>query len=164
MNDPELLSPANAGLHPVDGAPADESPYYIAAPSPPAEKSIRVLKQGETFAVFDHYGDIKQEGLGEKGLYHDGTRFLSAYLLMLETIRPLFLSSTVKEDNDLLTVDLTNPDLYVQDKLLVQRSTLHIFRCKFLWQGSCYERIRLRNYGLVPTYEGLDGVVRRTRL
>src|SRR5262249_36067479 len=83
---------------------------------------------------------------------------------------------------------------------------LHLFRSKFLWQGVCYERLRVRNYGLatiqtsfsfhfeadfadifevrgtrrprkgrqlepvvedravVLGYEGLDGVVRRTRL
>jgi glycogen debranching enzyme len=150
-NDRELPQQQTHGERlPFDGAQSDESPFYIAAPSPPAERSNRVLKEGETFAVFDHYGDIKQEGLGEKGLYHEGTRYLSAFLLKLGTIRPLFLSSTVKEENDLLTVDLTNPDLYVRDQLIVHRSTLHIFRCKFLWQGTCYEHIRLRNYGMAP--------------
>src|SRR5262249_22598143 len=82
----------------------------------------------------------------------------------------------------------------------------HICRTKFLWEGACYERLRIFNYGLSPidmplslqfdadfadifevrglrrelrgrrlegivedgsihlAYEGLDGVVRRTRL
>ena len=50
-------------------------------------------------------------GLGEQGLYYDGTRYLSRLELRVGGRRPLLLSSTVKKENDLLTVDLTNPDL-----------------------------------------------------
>jgi hypothetical protein len=92
--------------------PAPEtSPFYIQAPSPAADQQPLVLKHGDTFAVFDHYGDINPNGLGEEGLYHDGTRYLSSLLLAMGKERPLFLSSTVKEDNEFLTVDLTNPDV-----------------------------------------------------
>src|SRR5262249_34693730 len=73
---------------------------------------------------------------------------LSCFLLLLDQHRPLFLSSTVKEDNDHLTVDLTNPDLFDGDRLAIPRDTLHIFRCKFLWGTASYERIRLKNFGL----------------
>src|SRR5262249_30210779 len=120
------------------------------ATSPLADEHPRVLKHGDTFGVFDSYGDVRPAGLGEEGLYHGGTRFLSCLLLKLDKGRPLFLSSTVKEDNDLLAVDLTNPDVHVRDELLVPRGTLHLFRAKFLWEGTCYERLRLRNYGLAP--------------
>ena len=54
-----------------------------------------MLKHGDTFTIFDHYGDIKPGGLGEEGLYHEGTRYLSYLLLHLEGNRPFFLSSTV---------------------------------------------------------------------
>src|SRR5215813_10889212 len=77
------------------GAPAGGSPYHILAASSPADERTRVLKHGDTFAVFDHYGDVKPGGLGEEGLYHDGTRYLSSLLLLLDRQRPLFLSSTV---------------------------------------------------------------------
>src|SRR5262249_14629250 len=30
------------------------------------------------------------------------------------------------------------------------RGTLHFFRSKFLWQAACYERLRVRNFGLGP--------------
>ncbi|MFQ5749734.1 MAG: glycogen debranching N-terminal domain-containing protein, partial [Planctomycetota bacterium] len=88
-------------------------------------------------------------GLGEQGLYHQGTRFLSHFVLQLGPARPLLLSSTVKEDNALLTVDLTNPDLYL-DGRLIPRGSLHLFRAKFLWQGRGYERLRIKNYGAFP--------------
>ncbi len=126
--------------------------FYILATSTRADDRTRVLKHGETFAVFDRFGDVQPVGLGEQGLYHDGTRFLSRLEVRLGGRRPLLLSSTVKEDNDLLAVDLTNPDLAARDGALVlRRGELHLFRAKFLWRGACYERLRLSNFGLEPT-------------
>src|SRR5215831_8978398 len=111
-----------------------DDPYYIAAPAPLAGERDRVLNQGDTFAVFDHHGDIRPVGMKEQGLFHEGTRFLSCLLLRLGRGEPLFLSSTVKEDNAVLTVDLTNPDLREGDRIALPRGTLHIFRGVFLWQ------------------------------
>jgi glycogen debranching enzyme len=113
-----------------------------------ADEQMRVLKHGDTFAVFDHQGDLKPGGLGEEGLYHNGTRHLSCLLLTLDHHRPLFLSSTVKEHNDHLTVDMTNPDLIEEYEMAIPRGKLHIFRCKFLWEAACYERIWFKNFGL----------------
>ena len=122
--------------------------FYILASSSLAENRVQVLKHGETFAVFDRYGDIHQVVPGPQGLYHEGTRFLSRFELTLGNYRPLLLSTTVKEDNALLTVDLTNPDLtsHGQD-LVVPRGTLHLCRTRFLWNGTWHERIRIHNYG-----------------
>jgi glycogen debranching enzyme len=135
-----------------DGSPAGprRDPYYILAAAPLADEAARVLKQGDTFAVFDHFGDIRCVGMGEEGLYHEGTRFLSSLLLCLDDVRPLFLSSTVRDANDLLAVDLTNPDLFDAGRIVVPRGTLHLARIKFLWQGACYERFFVKNYGLAP--------------
>jgi glycogen debranching enzyme len=127
-----------------------EDRYYILATSSLADDRTRVLKHGETFAVFDRYGDIQAPARGELGLYHEGTRFLSLFVLRVGRDRPLLLSSTVKDDNALLTVDLTNPDFTIDGQVSVPRGTLHIFRAKFLWQGTCYERLRVYNYGLMP--------------
>jgi glycogen debranching enzyme len=134
---------------PTPGVTA-QSPYYIQASAPLADELSRVLKHGDLFGVFDHYGDIQPIGLREQGLYNEGTRFLSCFLLGLGRDRPLFLSSTVTEDNDLLVVDMTNPDIADDGKESVPRGTLHFFRTKVLWQGACYERLRIRNYGLSP--------------
>ncbi|HSE65520.1 MAG TPA: glycogen debranching N-terminal domain-containing protein, partial [Gemmatimonadales bacterium] len=51
--------------------------FYILASSSLAANRVEVLKHGETFAVFDRYGDIHQVIPGPQGLYHEGTRFLS---------------------------------------------------------------------------------------
>ncbi len=123
--------------------------YYILATSSLADEQDRVLKHGDSFALFDRYGDIKPVGLGEEGLYHEGTRFLSRFLLRMGRTRPLLLSSRVREDNALLAVDLTNLDISDGSKVLVPRGTLHLARTAYLWNGVMYQRICLRNYGLV---------------
>ncbi|HEY2988994.1 MAG TPA: amylo-alpha-1,6-glucosidase [Candidatus Binatia bacterium] len=133
-----------------------EDQFYILATTAAAEDRVRVLKHGETFAVFDRYGDIRPVGLGEEGIYHEGTRFLSRLELRLGNTRPLLLSSTVRDDNTLLAVDLTNPDVKIGEQIVVPRGTLHLFRSKFLWQAACYERIKILNHGLVPVQISLS--------
>jgi glycogen debranching enzyme len=136
-------------------APLEKDPFYILATSPQADEHRQVLKHDETFAVFDHQGDITPAGLGEEGIYHEGTRHLSCLLLGLGDDRPLYLSSTVKEDNDLLIVDLTNPDVRVGEQEVIDRGMVHLARSKYLWQGVCHERLHLKNYGLVPFQSSL---------
>jgi glycogen debranching enzyme len=125
---------------------AKEDPYYVLASSPRADEAYRVLKHNDTFAIFDHYGDIRPAGLGDEGIFHEGTRYLSLLVLAFGQ-RPLFLSSTVKDDNDLLVADLTNQDIIRDGQVVCPRGTLHLARSICLWHGVCYERLRLRNYG-----------------
>ena len=124
--------------------------YYILATSSRTDDRTRVLKDDETFAVCDPHGDILPFGMGEQGLYHEGTRYLSRLELRLGKVRPLLLSSTVRENNDLFPVDLTNPDLELQDGMMLPRGLLHLFRSKLLWDGRCFEHLRLSNHGLSP--------------
>jgi len=98
--------------------------YYILATAALADDRPRVLKQGDTFAIFDHYGDVQPLGLHEQGVYHEGTRFLSRLVLRIAEKRPLFLSSTVHDNNALFTADLTNPDIHVAGKLIAPRGVL----------------------------------------
>ncbi len=120
--------------------------YYILARSSLADDRTLVLKHDETFAVFDSHGDVYPLGMGEQGLFHEGTRFLSRLELRLGGERPLLLESTVHDRNELLAVDFMNPDLF-ENGIAIPRGTLHLFRSKFLWRGVCYERIRIANFG-----------------
>jgi len=180
--------------------------FYILATSSRIDDRTRVLKHGDTFAVFDRFGDMAPVGMGELGLYHEGTRFLSRLGLLLDQDRLLLLNSRVSDDNTVLSVDLTNPDVRSNGRLAISRGTIHVAREQLLWEGVFYERIRVSNYGLEPihvtlrcrwdvdfadifevrgtrrdatgrklapvlgdscvtlSYEGLDGVVRRTRV
>jgi glycogen debranching enzyme len=123
--------------------------FYILASSSMADDRVEVLKQGETFGVFDRHGDIHPMLSSPQGLYHEGTRFLSRFEFSIGGQRPLLLSATVKEDNALLTVDLTNPDMSPEGHPHFSRGTLHLRRMRFLWRGTCYERLCVHNYSLV---------------
>lgn len=125
--------------------------FYILSTSSRIDDRTRVLKEGDTFAVFDRYGDIEQFGAGELGIYHQDTRFLSRITLKIDGGRPLLLSSTIKDNNATLVVDSMNPDIRLegQDEL-IHRGILHLFRSKFLWNAACYERIRIHNHGRLP--------------
>jgi glycogen debranching enzyme len=121
--------------------------FYILSTSARIDDRTQVLKQGDTFAIFDRFGDIETLGMGEFGIYHQDTRFLSGLVLRLSAQRPLLLSSTIKDDNAIMAVDLMNPDIWQDGELAIPRGTLHIFRSKVLWDSACHERLRLHNYG-----------------
>ena len=121
--------------------------FYIRSSSPRVDVRTRVLKQGDTFAVFDRFGDIETFGAGELGLFYQDTRFLSRLTLRLGRDRPLLLSSTIREDNAVMAVDATNPDAWRDGEIVIPRGTVHLFRSKILWEKTCHERLRIHNYG-----------------
>ena len=123
--------------------------FYILATASKAAQRTAVLKQDDTFAVFDYSGDIGALGAGEQGLYHEGTRYLSLFRLRVNGQRPLLLSARVKDDNELFSADLTNPDISIGSDRVLARDLVHLFRARFLWDGTWHERIRLWNYGRV---------------
>ncbi len=121
--------------------------FYIAAETSLAEPRPRTLKHGDTFALFDHFGDVAGAQGGSQGLYHEDTRYLSRQCLTIERRAPLLLSSTVRSNNAVLDVDLTNPDLTRGERVTLPKDSIHIARTKFLWNGACYELLALRNFG-----------------
>jgi glycogen debranching enzyme len=120
--------------------------FYIRASSSLADDRTRVLLNGDTFAVFDRSGDIQPVGFGQQGIFHNETRHLSRLETRLCGERPLLLSSTIREDNVLFAVDLTNPDLKMPSGETLPRGTLHIYRTKFITDGVAYDQITLHNY------------------
>src|SRR6266404_2714142 len=133
---------------PVNEATVIEEQYYILAPSDlPAERSL-VLKHNDAFALFDDFGDIDSQARPAEGLFYKGTRFLSQFNLRFANGRPLLLSSTVRRDNVVLSADLTNPDVYYEGRIFLHRGTLHIYRSQLLWNGSLFQRVRIRNFSL----------------
>ena len=111
-----------------------------------AASSRRTLKHGDTFAVFDELGDVLEAEHTPGGIFHFDTRHLSRLSFTLEGHRPLVLSSTVQADNLTLDVDLTNPDLFQGDRLVMPKDTFHVARTKFLWKAGCYELFTLTSY------------------
>jgi glycogen debranching enzyme len=122
--------------------------WYVSVAAAQADNNPYVIKSDESFALFDRFGDIRGWGQGEQGLYHEDTRFLSRQELTIAGVRPLFLGATVKERNNLLIVELMNPDLCAGGTLQIAKGQIHVFRAKLLWQGACYEHVRLSHHGL----------------
>ena len=121
--------------------------FYIRASSALADDRTRVLLNGDTFAVFDRGGDIQPVGFGQQGIFHNETRHLSRLEMLFCGFRPLLLSSTIREDNVLFGVDLTNPDIQLESGVSLPRGTVHIYRTKFLTETVCYDQITVNNYG-----------------
>ena len=121
--------------------------FYIRASSALADDRTRVLLCGDTFAVFDRGGDIQPVGFGQQGIFHDETRHLSRLEMLFCGFRPLLLSSTIREDNILFAIDLTNPDIQLDSGASLPRGTVHIYRSKFLTEAACYDKITVNNYG-----------------
>jgi glycogen debranching enzyme len=183
-----------------------EDQFYIHAESSLADDRTLVLLHNDTFAIFDRYGDIQPVGLGQQGLFYQETRYLSRLELLIGGHKPLLLSSVTAEDNMMVTVDLTNPDMELPSGISLPRGTLHLCRNKFLADGICLDQITIHNFGhhpvdtelsfafgadfkdifevrgqkrqhrgrylpeetergaVVLAYEGLDQVLRRTRI
>ncbi len=123
--------------------------FYILAPSPGLSPRNLTFKHGDTFALFSAEGDILAGGLGELGLYHRGTRFLSRWELYCCHTKPFLLSSSLSPDGLLIQVHLTNPDLLLGDNLFIPRGSLHIRRTKVLYEGDYYEELVFTNYSVV---------------
>ena len=131
--------------------------WYVAATSASAEEQPQVLKNDQTFAMFDRFGDIQVLAPGKEGLYHNDTRFLSHQEFTIEGVRPLHLGSSVEEANSLLAIDLMNPDLpAVEGRAALAKGTLHLFRAKLLWQSACHEHIRVTHHGSEPVRVRLE--------
>src|SRR5690349_14744651 len=123
-----------------------EAPFYIPVTGP-AARPRRALKHDDTFIVLDDHGDIGASAGGPDGLFNADTRYLARLELLLEQMQPLLLGSNLRDDNSVLTVDLTNPDVYRQGRIVLPKDMLHIVRTVFLWRGTAYQRIGLQNHG-----------------
>ena len=102
--------------------------YQVYIPGVPTvqESRSQTLKHGDTFGVFNQYGDIIASERHTDGLSHEDTRFLSRFELRINGRRPLLLSSAVQDDNGLLTVDLPNPDIFDNACFRLPRDTIHM--------------------------------------
>jgi glycogen debranching enzyme len=132
---------------------ADADPgvsFYIAATGP-EHRVRRTLKHNDTFLVLDAHGDIGAAAGTSDGLFHRDTRFLSHLELRINGMQPLLLGSNMREDNAVFTADLTNPDMFSSEGVVVlEKDTLHINRSVFVWRDTAFQRLALRNYGAKP--------------
>jgi glycogen debranching enzyme len=126
-----------------------ETPFYIPGTGS-STRPRRTLKHGDCFAVLDSHADIGATPGGPDGIFFHDTRYLSHLEMLIDGKQPLLLGSNVRDDNSILTVDLTNADTYLDQTLVQPKDVLHIVRTLFLWRGTAYQRLRMQNHGDRP--------------
>jgi glycogen debranching enzyme len=131
----------------VESSP--ETDFYIPLVGP-ATRPRRTLKHDDTFAVVDSHGDIGASAGGADGIFHADTRYLSRFELLINGMQLLLLGSNIDDDNSALTIDLTNPDIYSGDTLVLPKDKLHVVRTIFLWRDTFYQRFGIRNHDDKP--------------
>ncbi len=129
----------------------------LASPGPQVEQGetneprvphrLFALKDGDTFVVADSYGDIL--GVAD-GLFHDDTRVLSYFRLLLGSRPPSLLSAAIGQDNVFFTSNGTNRPLAPTGAAATPKGVIHVERKRFLWDKRLYERIRCTNYSQGP--------------
>ena len=107
------------------------------------------MKHGDSFLVIDSHGDIGASAGGPDGLFHSDTRYLSHLELLINGLQPLLLGSNLSNDNCVLTVDLTNPDMFEEDRIILRKSLLHVSRTIFVARDNLYQRFVVHNYGAI---------------
>src|SRR5580692_11419104 len=137
--------PSKTAVQSFPSEASPEAPFYIAA-TQAVGWPRRTLKDGDTFAILDSYGDITATPGAPNGLFYQDTRYLSHLELRINEKRPLLLGSHIRDDNSALVVDLTNPDLILDQHVVLEKDTVHILRTTFLWRETAYQRFGLRNY------------------
>jgi glycogen debranching enzyme len=138
-----LLSQSSI-VRPIEEVP--KTPFYIRGTGS-STRPRRTLKQGDCFAVLDSHADIGAVPGGPDGIFYCDTRHLSRLELLLSGRHALLLGSVVRDDNSFLTVDLTNPDMYLDQELVQAKDVLHLVRTLFVLDGTVYQRLRLQNHG-----------------
>ncbi len=125
-------------------APDDGLPVLV------ADLPSRVLatKEGETFLYSDNEGNLHDRHELGFGFYHRDTRFLSHFEMRISGSEPVLLSSSA-ERAYMSHVDLTNPDLFDDGRLVAPQQTLSIRRIRVVGDR-LYEKIRIKNYNGSP--------------
>jgi glycogen debranching enzyme len=120
-----------------------EEKFHVSPDSINYDDRTHVINHFDTFCIFNRFGDIHPQGKKSQGIFYEGTRYLNQLELRLNNQRPLLLSSSIKQDNEILSVDLTNPHLKECD---IKENSVHIGREQFIRNGVFFEEINVVNY------------------
>jgi glycogen debranching enzyme len=118
--------------------------YHVGSESFNIDERTQVINHIDTFCIFDRLGNIHPKRKNSNGIYYKDTRYLNKLELEINKRRPLLLSSSIKSDNEVLSVDLTNPDL---PDCHIKENSIHIERRQFIRNGVYHEAIYLTNFG-----------------
>jgi glycogen debranching enzyme len=112
-----------------------------------ADDRVQILNDCDTFGIFSRSGDIFPGAQKALGLFHEDTRYINHLELRLNNKPFILLSSNIKEENEILSVDLTNPTLKLENGEFIQEESLHFRRSQIVKSTLFHEKIELENYG-----------------
>ncbi len=120
--------------------------FCITAEEAYIDDRTHVLNHCDTFGVMSRTGDILPLGKEIQGIYHRDTRYINKLTLEINGRKPTLLSSNIKEENEILSVDLTNPEMEINDGTLLPQGSLHIHRSQLVRNGRFNEKLEIVNH------------------
>lgn len=133
------------------GTPVGESggvsSFSIPVTASAAGNGRHVLKNANSFAVFDAFGQIQASGPAAEGLFFEDTRYLSRLAVAIDGAMPLLLSSTVMEGNTVLAVDLANPEATHDGRPKLPPASIHLLHEIMLGSDALFATLSVRNHG-----------------
>lgn len=122
---------------------SDNDKYHVSLESINYDDRTQVLNYYDTFCIFDHWGNIFPQGKKAHGIFYKGTRYINKLYLSLNNRKPVLLSSAIRLDNEVLSVDLANPDM---GDCKLPENMVHLCRQQFIRNGVFYEEINIINF------------------
>jgi glycogen debranching enzyme len=129
------------------GGSSGSSSFAIPVIASTAWTGRHVLKNANSFAVFDAFGQIQAAGPAAEGLFFEDTRYLSRLAVAINGATPLLLSSMVTEGNTMLAVDLANPEKTDQGSSKLAPASIHLLNEIALGSDALFATLTVRNYG-----------------
>jgi len=141
-------------LEPASSSPPPTSvePGLVTLDAPPSARDIRdatLLKEGDLFLLTDHEGNVPRKNREGYGLYVGDTRFLSAYELAVQGLRPTILLSS-DHAHFLGAQVLTNPNIVTAEGQIVHEQTIQIRRYRIVRPTETSESLTFQNYNRFP--------------
>ncbi len=73
--------------------------------------------------------------------------FCRGFELLVNSRPTLLLGSSVRNDNEMIRADLTNPDFQDEHgKVVLSRDSIHIVRSLFVWNDTLFTRLGIRSF------------------
>ncbi len=135
-------------------APIGNPEHFLIEQAEPAAianiQDAQVIKEGDLFLLTNRDGEIPVLNTSGFGLYFQDTRYLSAYEIFLEDVKPIVLLSTA-EMGFSAEQELTNPLIYGSFGRPMMKQTIAIRRERVI-DTSVQERTFVTNFNIFKIY------------
>lgn len=109
-------------------------------------QDAQVIKEDDLFLLTDRDGEIPRQNTSGFGLYFQDTRYLSAYEIFIEEVKPIVLLSTA-EMGFSAEQEMTNPLIYTAQGRPIAKQTMAIRRERVL-DSAVQERVYITNFNI----------------